>query len=218
MKRLIAICAAVVLFSGAHIKAGTWNTFDYPDAWGTGASDISGNNIVGFTADGSITWGFIYNGTNWTYLRVPNSRTWATGISGDNVVGGLEYALGSGFLYNIPSATWTIFDKPISCISGNVLASGKQIYNISTRTWTTLDMLPGDITGISGNNLVGTYDNIEDGVGHGFLYNLTTNTWITLDMPGAMATGVSGIDGSNITGSYKDLSGPYYNFLYNGTT
>ena len=36
------------------------------------------------------THGFIYNGTNWTTLDVPGANcTWASGISGSNIVGGV---------------------------------------------------------------------------------------------------------------------------------
>ena len=88
-------------------------------------------------------------------------------------------------------------------------------------TWTTLDYPGAGITyvdGISGNNIVGTYQ--VDGGGdspHGFLYNMTTQSWTTLDYPGAVSTWVYGISGNNIVGTYTDEYNFSHVFLYNMT-
>jgi hypothetical protein len=88
----------------------------------------------------------------------------------------------------------------------------------SADTWTTLDMpvMPGVLRpmsfGISGTNIVGTYDD-ESANQHGFLYNGTT--WVTLDVPGSGAwdTNITDIDGNNIIGYYIDGS-TYHGALY----
>ena len=79
-------------------------------------------------------------------------------------------------------------------------------------TWTTLDA-PGafgeatEVFGISGNNLVGKYEDAH-GFFHGFIYNGTS--WTTLQMPGGADVCPYGIDGSNVVGSHS-IDG----FLYN---
>ena len=87
----------------------------------------------------------------------------------------------------------------------------------NTGTWTTLAM-PGTTNispvGISGNNVVGFYDDDASGKVHGFLYNIATATWTTLDVPGAVVTYLNGIDGNNIVGISTAGGG----FLYNGTS
>jgi hypothetical protein len=70
-------------------------------------------------------------------------------------------------------------------------------------------------TGISGNNIVGTYFNPNSGF-TGFLYN--GNTYSTFNVPGAAMTTPTGISGNNIVGSYSDASFNSHGFLYNGST
>jgi len=62
MKKLITICAAIVLFGTGYARAGTWTTLDYPGAYQTVARGISGDSIVGIYNDGSgsPSHGFIY--------------------------------------------------------------------------------------------------------------------------------------------------------------
>ena len=71
------------------------------------------------------------------------------------------------------------------------------------------------INGISGNNVVGVYQD-NSGNDHGFLYDGTT--WTTLDYPGAPATEARGISGSSIVGVFGDGYEFDNGFLYNGTT
>ncbi|HKI69206.1 MAG TPA: hypothetical protein VKA67_06435 [Verrucomicrobiae bacterium] len=92
-------------------------------------------------------------------------------------------------------------------------------------TYTTLDDPLGMDTyanGISGTNIVGTYDD-SSGDTHGFLYNGSTYT--TLDDPLAAPflffgkrTYAQGISGTNIVGYYYGYSSSVENngFLYNG--
>jgi uncharacterized membrane protein len=81
-------------------------------------------------------------------------------------------------------------------------------------TWTTLDYPGGSRTqafGISGNSIVGTYQDSSSNL-NSFLYNGTT--WTTLGYPGGFRTEVSGISGNSIVGTYQDSSGYLHSFLY----
>jgi hypothetical protein len=72
--------------------------------------------------------------------------------------------------------------------------------------------------GISGTNIVGCYDSVNDGHGslQGFLYDGSTFT--TLTVPDAIYfTEAFGISGHNIVGSYGNNNG-FYGFLYDGTS
>ena len=72
--------------------------------------------------------------------------------------------------------------------------------------------------GISGNNIVGYYEDANAEF-HGFLHD--GSSWRTLDDPvvssGAYGTHAWGISGNNIVGYYPDASG-YHGFLYNGSS
>ena len=84
-------------------------------------------------------------------------------------------------------------------------------------TWTKLSYPEAkntESTGVSGNNIVGTYYDDIGGVHHGYVYNGTT--WTTLDYPGARYTHVSGIDGNTMVGFYT--GNDTHGFLYNGST
>src|SRR5579871_6571692 len=60
------------------------------------------------------------------------------------------------------------------------------------------------VTGISGNNVVGTY-NDGSSLTHGFLYNGSTFT--TLSVPGAINTIVNGVSGNAVVGNYYNSTG-----------
>jgi hypothetical protein len=142
MKKLIAICALVVLFSMGYAGAGTWTTIDMPGASGTYLTGIDGRNLVGNYTDTTGTHGFLYNGTSWTTLDKPGaSDTYLDGIDGRNLVG--TYRIGEsyhGFLYD--GTTWTTLDMPG--------ASKTYAY------------------GMDGSNIVGYY--VVGADSHGFLY------------------------------------------------
>jgi hypothetical protein len=91
--------------------------------------------------------------------------------------------------------------KSIICAAIVLFGSGYARAGI----WTTLDA-PGafggatEVFGISGNNLVGKYED-DHGFFHGFIYNGTS--WTTLQMPGGADVCPYGIDGSNVVGSHS---------------
>jgi hypothetical protein len=68
-------------------------------------------------------------------------------------------------------------------------------------TWIALDMpraISTQVGGISGNTLVGTYQDSSHHQ-HGFVYE--NSTWSTLDIPGVSQTVINDIDADNIVGS-----------------
>lgn len=125
----------------------------------------------------------------YTTLNVPgSSTTWASGISGDNVVGYYLPSSGiiSGYLYN--GGTYTTFSYP----------GAYQTF----------------ANGISGNTIAG-YCSLTTGVICGFLYN--NGVFTTLSVPGAYETEVFGISGNNVVGQCYGPNGRQA-FLYNGST
>ncbi|MGB8227354.1 MAG: hypothetical protein WCE45_10915, partial [Sedimentisphaerales bacterium] len=75
MKKLIAICAAMMLFSTSYAKAGSWTTFNVPGANDTThISGIDGDNIVGYYGSSTNQHGFLYDGANWTTLDMPTAQ------------------------------------------------------------------------------------------------------------------------------------------------
>ena len=143
--------------SHGFIYNGTYTTFDVPgvDLSSCTQMRMSGNNIVASCTDASLNeYTFLYNLSNSTYtlIDVPGSvpmppgyaTTEVGGISGNNIVGWYGDANGNyhGFVYNIPSSTYTPIDVPGAFMM--------------TEAW-----------GIDGNHIVGWYIN-SNGI-HGFL-------------------------------------------------
>ena len=84
-------------------------------------------------------------------------------------------------------------------------------------TYATLDFPGSNYTvanAISGNNVVGNYN--DSSSGHGFLYNGSTYT--TLDYPGGNGTEAEGLSGSKIVGGYTTSTFVNLGFLYDGST
>jgi uncharacterized protein with beta-barrel porin domain len=152
------------------------------------------------TASSPYDLGYLYDGASGasgalTTLQYPSSpgatTLYTIGHStfGNQVVGNYDtqLATGHGFLYDIPSGTYTSIDKPGS---------------ISTTAY-----------GVYGNLISGGYNGILDapGVGHGFIYNETTGVWTTYDHPGAIETHFEGITSAGRSGTYNlvaDWVGP----------
>jgi hypothetical protein len=163
----------------------------------------------------------------WTTLDYPGaSQTSISDIDGSSIVGTYRDASGKyGFLYNV--TTWTTLDLPsggsIYGISGSnivgTIPSTQFPYGLlyNGTSWCTLNFLgPNGYIGtnlydIDGDNIVGDTD------AHGVIYNLDSQTWATLDYPGATKTLLYGIDQDNIVGLYRDTSGSWHDFFYDGT-
>jgi hypothetical protein len=148
--------------------------------------DIEGSNIVGYYQDNNFNFhGFLYTGSAWTTLDYLGANaTYVYGISGNNLVG--QYCLSGndyGFLYNIATNAWSTIPILASAVDGSNIVGGNLLYNITTGSLTTLDV-PGSITGISGNNLVGTYSDASGE--HGFIYTIPEPATLLLLGLGAM--------------------------------
>jgi hypothetical protein len=122
------------------------------------------------------------------------------------------------FLGSFSSActvTWTTLDYPGASLTSVVAIDGDNMvvecsvspYSFLSNgtTWKT-QYVPGNVTGISGDNIVGTYWSF--GNPNGYWYNGTS--WTTLNFPGATRTEITGIDSSKIVGS-ADGHGVIYN-------
>jgi hypothetical protein len=226
VRKIILVCAGVIIFTAGSAMAGTWTTYDKPGAtYYTSFNGIDGDNIAGSSSNGN----FLYNMTSqtWTSLNVPGT---ARHISGSYIVGFYGPDLYKGFLYN--GTAWTMLKAPEADItyangvdSTNVVGSYRNassqdwygfLYNGTD--WTTLSIPVGWSTqafGIDGSNIVGQYSDASNWY-HGFLYNGTT--WTILDMPGALRTYIQDICGSNLVGYYWDAASVKRGFLYDGTT
>jgi hypothetical protein len=165
----------------------------------------------------------------YTTLGVPlGYDTYATGISGTNIVGYYDDSNGThGYLYD--GTNYTTFDVPgaVETYANGICGTNIVGYYSDTNNvthgflydgsnYTTLDM-PGEqatyATGISGTNIVGYY---EDASGtNGFLFD--GSNYLTLNVPGAMETYANGICGTNIVGYYYDTNSVRHGFLYDGS-
>ncbi|MGD1042611.1 MAG: PEP-CTERM sorting domain-containing protein [Sedimentisphaerales bacterium] len=234
----IIFCASAVLFYSSYAKSETWTTVDYPGATKTIPYGINGNNIVGCYSDGSSNnHGFLYDGTNWTTLDYPGATSTSPyGISGNNIIGSYSSSdgYGHGFIYD--GTNWTTILIIPRGIDGSNIVGGNQLYNITTQILTAINY-PGatstGLTGISGNNIVGSYQDSQyfphsflydgsnwttlswscpipqgiDGsnvVGSFVLYNITTQSHTTLKYPGSALTQLYGISGNSIVGFYEN--------------
>jgi len=210
----------------------TWNTLDKPWSYpnSTRIYAIDGGNLVGQyyknASDGPH--GLFYNGATWKTLDAPGAtKTYMTGISGNNIVGLYLETSYKSFLYD--GTTWTTLVMPgvnanqlvVRGIDGSNIVgwydkSQAHGFLYDGTTWTTLDM-PGAtgtwIEDIDGSNIVGHYSTGSTGSGsHSFLYDGTT--WTTIDMPGATWTWITGISGKKIVGYSRDVSDNYHGFIY----
>lgn len=65
------------------------------------------------------------------------------------------------------------------------------------------------------SNVVGSY--VKNNVTHGYIYNIVSENHETIDYPSASATVVNGINNDDyIVGQYKDSSGDWHGFFYDG--
>lgn len=211
---------------GFRYDGQTWESLMFPGAESTVARGVSGNRIVGFFGNttGSDNQGFVYDGTNWTTLNYPGARaTYPRGVDSSNIVGSYVDSNGHahGFLYN--GSTWVTLDYPgalntdptgISgtAITGHYYKNGTNYWFLyDGENWATLlgdpfDVgiggLSGNHGGISGNRIVGTY-NDDSFTTHGFLWDGVRTT--NLDYPAGtkyVYTYPKGIEGDQIVGYY----------------
>lgn len=226
------------------IVTSTFATLDVPGAstspgtTGTVPSAISGNNIAGVYQDASTgkNYGFLYDGSVYTTLKPSgNINTDVTGTSGDYVGGHTTDGGDHAFLYKISTSTYSVVSPPGAVETRNLGMTGDQVYgsywavplmergylyDITTSSYTTLDgPEPSDrvraVTGLSGNDVVGWFENGNGA--HGFVYDTTTSDYTTLNAsPTTHQTTVSGISGNNVVGTY--IGDYWYGFVYDIST
>jgi hypothetical protein len=186
MKRLLSICAAIVILFSSYALAGTWTTIDVPADWGTltAIQGISGSRIVGTYVTSNNPHSFVYDGGTFSKLDMPEATyTTASDIFGNSIVGTYGGAGSGSFLYD--GTNWSTLSKSGASVRAN---------------------------GIYGNNIVGFYVN-PSGPVHGFIYDGVN--WTTVDKAEADSTSLSGISGNDIVGQYRDTAYRLHPFLYN---
>ncbi|MGA1979442.1 MAG: PEP-CTERM sorting domain-containing protein [Sedimentisphaerales bacterium] len=243
MKKLITICAVIVLFGTGYAWAGTWTTIpDIPgQAWMT-PEEVSGGTVVGSWCDSLSYHGFVYDGGSLSSFDYPGYSPpgWSTcfyGVQGNTVVGahGITGWTYDGLMYNISTQTWTNIVSPfpgfpdlgLFGIDGDKLVGnvwdGIQGYGqmravlYDGASWSIIQPPGSPQAGakdISGNTVVGCYNDGNWKL-HGFIYDGTNYT--TVDWPGAISTDLEGISGSSMVGICVDASGLAHGLLYDGT-
>ena len=144
---------------------------------------------MGAGYNGSTTFGFLYNGSQFTSISDPLAPTqsWVTGISGTTVVGIYVRAYNSyhGFVFD--GSTYTTIDGPnlgsVGPVDGTVLQA------------------------IDGTKLVGTVHNVSvngEPYAHGFIYD--GSTFDIVSYPPARGTFLTGESGNTVVGYYYSYS------------
>jgi len=220
--------AFALLTISSAVQAGSWQTYDVPDAYATYLTGVSGGNYVGSYYSDSGYHGFLYDGTNLTTLDMPgaNGDTQVVDINGNNIIG--VYRDGGGawqsFLYNGSGYTQLAVPGAIStsatAISSNAVVgsyrddAGEHKFKYDFSSFTELN-LPVDNTsllGIEGNTIVGNYFDGNTMLTHGFIYD--GSSLIDLDVQGASISSASGISGGRIAGCYYDSNYYEHGFIY----
>jgi hypothetical protein len=241
MMKRTAFIAFFISFLLAVGNAGAdWTTLDYPGKLSTEAYGIDGDRIVGRSTPGheSDSDGFVYTIStgSWQHVHGRLDSTYSTciyGISGDVVVGRWIEPSGthtSGFSLNLSSGVRQGFGNEVIPIGYDGSSFVGRLFYPGSGQWEgfffnkpTLYYFSGPYPGstytaftdVDGSRLVGSY-NGENGLSHGFLIDWTDEDGVPfeLDYPYGFNTTAFGIDGSNVTGSYKD-GASYHGFLYN---
>lgn len=195
------------------------------------------------TALALACWGAAAQAQTYTDLNDPlainGNGTWATGVSGNTIVGYCEDATGHyhGFSYSMVTRVFNNFDDPLALVganwgtfaqgvSGNTIVGYYDDHNGARRgfsydgtTFTTLSATinnypaPETIAiGISGGTIVGYIP--YSGGAQAFIYDGAT--YSLLPLPGTGNGGANGISGSTIVGSYTDSVGNYHGYEDNG--
>jgi hypothetical protein len=223
---------------GFLYNGSTYTTLNDPlGSRGTYAYGISDNNVVGFYYDSlGMPHGFLYDGSSYSTIDDPLGAhgTFPLGISGKNIQGSYADSSGvaHGFVYDGSAFATQLgplgsaaVDSIVCGLSGSSIVgwydnSGDSanahgfVYNGSTYTVVDDPLAANGIilTGISGANLVGSYQDASFSP-HGFIYNGSTFTPVDEPLAGGGGTAVIGIDGSKISGYYNDVSGHTHGFV-----
>jgi hypothetical protein len=156
------------------------------------------------------------------------SRTFASGVGGNIIVGSAGNSSTVGFIYE--DSTWTPLTVPwpeasATCISGTDGTCIVGTYVVDHRArgflfdgsiWTRVDV-PGNTSteprDVDKGTIVGLFTSYRT---HGFAYDGTT--WRTLDAPGSVETWACGIDEGRIVGNYSDADERHHGYILDGST
>ena len=169
----------------------TWTTLARPPL-GAGPVDtfargVSDGTVVGYSIEGAVARGFVYNNGAFSDLVVPGAvGTFPDDTDSARIVGHFEDLIAT---------------------HGFIVAGGLPIpidFPLEPAVETSL-------TGVDGTNIVGNYLALLDPGSHGFLYDGTR--FITIDFPGAVDTTVNGIGDNRIVGSYSTAPNVTHGFV-----
>jgi len=199
----------------------------YPNVTQTYASDIDGQNIVGytFTAVSSKYSGFLYKNSNFIDINHPTGTTSIFGIDGSNIVG---QGGNKGFLYNTSSFTDIEYPGASSTIAKSIdgaYIAGEAFFGRTSKGWiyngsNFVDIVyPGSnriiIRGNYGETVVGEAIKIINfsEVFYPFIYK--NGAFVDISYPGASTTSVIGIDGPIVAG-IANINGVRQAFVFDG--
>ena len=153
----------------------------------TFARGIYDGTVVGYSIEGPLARGFVYDNGVFSDLIVPGAvGTFPDDTDSGRVVGFFEDPVGTHGFFSLVGGVPVPVDHP-------------------------LGVLGTFLTGVDGPNYVGNYLGLPDPRSRGFLFNGTT--YLPIDVPGAIDTTVNGIDGLTVVGSYVDAAGAAHGFL-----
>jgi hypothetical protein len=162
-----------------------------PGSPGTQPSAIYGDTVVGSYFNSGWN-GFTETGGVYTTIDDPNGfETYATGISGNTIVGLFAAGL-TTHGYSETGGVFTTIDPPGSGLT--------------------------EVTGISGDTIVGSFvESSGSIIGPSHAFTLTNGVYSIFDDPnGINDTGARGISGSTVVGDYVDSAGQQHGFTEAG--
>jgi len=212
-----------------------WESFDVPGATHTWLDGIDGETIAGSFYDGTTTKGFLYNRQTEVFniLQAPSADwTLPLAISNGTVVGSIgsnSSYVRNGFAYYSGSNSWSLLNPPQGVqndleaygIDGANIVGGTgrgMSFLLNGSNWTFFNSPFGTFSsahGISGDKIVGSFSNNDNGGGG---YIKENDTWTLLNVSGATETTPRDVDGNMVVGDYRvgDWTAPTRSFLFDG--
>jgi probable HAF family extracellular repeat protein len=239
-----AVCFLAILLIASVTPAlaqGTYTQIDVPGAYSTAVTGINGaGEIVGTYFDSNGEHGFVLSGGVFTTIDVPNAGTTSAAAINDldQVVGSDN--LGEGFLYDIPTQTFSTIAYPgqgyitfpaainnAGTIAGTIQLAGPahldEGFELSNGIYTRITVPGSQSSFTSGVNnsgeIIGNYLNASGVCCYTFLVIQDKyQRFVVPGIPSAVGVGIN--DGGTIVGTWFPPSGKPYQagFLFaNGT-
>ena len=234
MRKLLILSLLALGYQRASAQL-NWQTFDVPGATHTWIDGIDGANIVGSFVDGTGLKGFLYNRqtTVFNILQAPSADwTLPLAISNGTVVGSIgsnSSYVRNGFAYYSGSNSWSLLNPPQGVqndleaygIDGANIVGGTgsgMSFLLNGSNWTFFNSPFGTFSsahGISGDKIVGSFSNNDNGGGG---YIKENDTWTLLSVSDATETTPRDVDGNMVVGDYRagDWTAPTRSFLFDG--